>query len=369
MKFSCDKNILQEAIAVTARAVPSKSPINSLEGLLIECGESVKITGYDLKKAIYTVFDADVVQKGQIVVNARLFSEMIRRLPDGIVLITADEENNSINVKCGRSEYNFIGYDVKDYPDIPKFEGMNNVCIPQNQLKKMIEKTIFAVSKDEVRPVYTGSLFEIEGNTLTIVSVDGYRLARRIEKIENAQLEDCSFVVPGFALSDIEKICEEKDEPVKIAVGDKHISFTIGDTVVISRRLEGDFLNHKKSVPDEFRYELTVDRHELTSVIDRVALMLSDKAGNPVRMTFGDGVIDCNCVTPLGKADDMCPCTGSGEDLLIGFNDRYLTDALKAADGDSIKVCLNTSSSPCVIKSSDGEENYTYMILPVRLHK
>ena len=128
-------------------------------------------------------------------------------------------------------------------------------------------------------------------------------------------------------------------------------------------------MNHKKSVPDEFRYELTVDRHELTSVIDRVALMLSDKAGNPVRMTFGDGVIDCNCVTPLGKADDMCPCTGSGEDLLIGFNDRYLTDALKAADGDSIKVCLNTSSSPCVIKSSDGEENYTYMILPVRLHK
>ena len=368
MKFSCDKNLLQDAVNVTCRAVPSKSPISSLEGLLIDCGDRVRITGYDLKKAIYTEFDADVVQFGKIIINARLFSEMIRRLPDGIVVITSDDSNN-INIRCGRSEYNLMGYDVKDYPEIPKFDTLNNISIPQNMLSKMIEKTIFAVSKDEVRPIYTGSLFEIIGNTLTLVSIDGYRLARRTETVEsNNNMEDCSFVVPGFALTDIQKICDSSEDPVHICVGEKHISFTIGDTVVITRRLEGEFLNHRKSVPDEFSYEITVERQELISVIDRVALMLSERAGNPVRMTFNDGSIDCLCVTPIGKAEDICTCQGSAEGMLIGFNDRYLTDALKAADGDTIKVCLNSSSSPCVIKASDGSEDYTYMILPVRLH-
>lgn len=366
MKFSCDKSLLQDVVLTCARAVPARSPLSSLEGLLIECSEKVRITGYDLKKAIYSEFDADIVQFGSIVINARLFSEMIRRLPDGIIVVTSDE-NNNITVRCGRSEYNLIGYDVKDYPDIPKFEGLNSVKIPQNILSKMIEKTIFAVSKDEVRPIYTGALFELMGDQLTLVAIDGYRLARRTEKVEG-NAEDCSFVVPGFALSDIQKICSDSDEPVAISVGEKHISFTIGDTVVISRRLEGEFLNHRKSVPEGFKYEVTVDRQELISVIDRVALVLSERAGNPVKMEFKEGLVECNCVTPIGKAEDVCSCQGDGEGLLIGFNDRYLTEALKAAEGDSIRLCLNSSSSPCVIKATDDSDNYTYMILPVRLH-
>ena len=199
--------------------------------------------------------------------------------------------------------------------------------------------------------------------------MDGYRLARRTETIENGNNENCSFVVPGFALSDIEKICEDTNEPVEISVGEKHISFTIDNKVLVTRRLEGDFLNHRKSVPESFRYEVEIERQEFMQVIDRVALMLSEKNGNPVRMTFNDGRIDCLCSTPIGKAEDACACEGTGEGTVIGFNDRYVLDALKAADGDKLKFCLNTSSSPCVIKAVEDEGKYTYMILPVRLHQ
>ena len=369
MNFICEKSVLQNAIATAVRAVPSKSPISTLEGILLTAKEgTLRITGYDLKKAIYTDIEADVKEEGKSVVNARFFGEMIRRLPEGPVSFDCSDENN-ITVKCGKSEYNFVGMDADEYPEMPKFNEVNNIEIPQNVLKSMINQTIFAVSKEEIRPIYTGSLFEIKENELTLVSIDGYRLARRVEKIEeNAKLQECSFVVPGFSLSDIERICEDVEDNVIISVGDKHISFSIGSTVIISRRLEGEFINHRKSVPDNFRYYVEVERQELISVIDRVALVLSEKNGNPVKMKFFDDNIQCVCTTPIGKAEDICTCRGSAEELEIGFNDRYVIEALKAADKDNLMLCLNTSSSPCVIKAADGSESFTYMILPVRLH-
>ena len=367
MKFTCDKSVLQSAAEVTTRAVPAKSPINALEGIYIEAGTVLTLTGYDLKKAIYTSIEADIEEPGCVIINARFFGEMLRRMPDGIVTVECDY-NNNITVKCGKSEYNISGLDTEEYPEMPRFNEVKNIEIPQNVLANMISKTIFAVSKEEIRPIYTGTLFEIEDNELTLVSVDGYRLARRVEKVESSHLENCSFVVPGFALTDIEKICEDSDKPAKISVGEKHISFTMGDTVVVTRRLEGDFLNHRKSVPENFRYMIKVDRQEMISVINRVALVLSEKNGSPVRMAFNDNMIDCRCLTPIGKAQDFCMCEGSGDGIEIGFNDRYILDALKAAENDELLICLNTSSSPCILKAADGTENFTYMILPVRLH-
>ena len=368
MKFICEKSLLQYACSIASRAVPSKSPISSLEGLYIESiGNSIRITGYDLKKGIYTEIESEIEEQGTIVVNSRFFGEMIRRMPDGMVTIST-EDNNNINAKCGRSEFNFIGLEIKDYPELPKFDGLSSLEIPQSILKSMINETIFAVARDEIRPVYTGSLFEVDDNTLNIVSVDGYRLAKRCEVIENSKLENCSFVVPGFALSDIEKICDDSDEKVVITIGDKHVSFKIGNSVVMTRRLEGEFINHRKSIPENFRYTVKVSRDELQQVIDRVALVLIEKNANPIKMIFEDGTINCSCTTPIGKADDICICEGSGEGLEIGFNDRYVTDSLKAAKNEELLLCLNTSSSPCVIKAADGTDKFTYMILPVRLH-
>ena len=367
MKFSCEKYLLQSACGTASRAAASKSPIPALEGLLLQAADRLTVTGYDLKKGIYTQLEADVKEQGSVVVGARLFGEMIRRLPDGIVTISTDV-NNNVNVKCGKSEFNFMGISPEDYPEMPVVDGVNNIALPQKILGSMINQTIFAVADNDMRPIYTGTLFDIEGEELTLVSVDGYRLAKRSEKLESAKMENCSFVVPGSALADIERICGDSEELVKISVGAKHISFSIGETVVISRRLEGEFLNYKKSIPDSFKYTVKVDRGEFMSAIDRVALIVSERNTSPVRMSFNDGNIDCLCVTPIGRAEDVCTCEGSGEGLQIGFNDRYLKDALKAAAKEELNICLNSASSPCIITAADGSDNFTYMILPVRLH-
>ena len=367
MKFSCEKYLLQSACGIASRAAAGKSPIPALEGLLLQASDRLTVTGYDLKKGIYTQLEAEVKEQGSVVVGARLFGEMIRRLPDGIVTISTDI-NNNVNVKCGKSEFNFMGISPEDYPEMPVVDGVNNIALPQKILGSMINQTIFAVADNDMRPIYTGTLFEIEGEELTLVSVDGYRLAKRSEKLESAKMENCSFVVPGSALADIERICGDSEELVKISVGAKHISFSIGETVVVSRRLEGEFLNYKKSIPDSFKYTVKVDRGEFMSAIDRVALIVSERNTSPVRMSFNHGNIDCLCVTPIGRAEDVCTCEGSGEGLQIGFNDRYLKDALKAAAKEELNVCLNSASSPCIITAADGSDNFTYMILPVRLH-
>ena len=367
MKFSCEKYLLQSACGIASRASASKSPIPALEGLLLQARDRLTVTGYDLKKGIYTQLEAEVKEQGSVVVGARLFGEMIRRLPDGIVTISTDV-NNNVNVKCGKSEFNFMGISPEDYPEMPVVDGVNNIALPQKILGSMINQTIFAVADNDMRPIYTGALFDIEGEELTLVAVDGYRLAKRSEKLESAKMENCSFVVPGSALADIERICGDSEELVKISVGAKHISFSIGETVVVSRRLEGEFLNYKKSIPESFKYTVKVDRGEFMSAIDRVALIVSERNTSPVRMSFNDGNIDCLCITPIGRAEDVCTCEGSGEGLQIGFNDRYLKDALKAAAKEELNVCLNSASSPCVITAADGSESFTYMILPVRLH-
>ena len=335
MKFKCEKYLIQNACQTASRAAASKSPIPALEGLLISAGAGVTVTGYDLKEGIFTTFAADVEEAGSVVIEARFLNEMLRRLPDGIVSFDCAEDCK-VSVRCGRSKYDIIG--------------------------------IFAIAETDVRPVYTGTLFEIEDGKLTLVSVDGYRLAKRTEIPEEAAMENCTFIVPGSALADIERICADTSDEVEISVGDKHIEFKIGDTVVITRRLEGDFLNYKKAIPATFKYEIKISRSEFLSTVDRVSLIVDEKNKTPVRVIFGDGMISCNCVTPLGKAEDVCICEGSGEDLLIGFNDRYLKDALKAAEGEDIKLCVNTASSPCVIVPAEGEEKFTYMVLPVRLH-
>ena len=367
MNVSCEKYVLQTACSTASRAAASKSPIPALEGLLIQAGDDIRVTGYDLKKGIYTSLEADIKESGSVVVGARLFGEMMRRLPDGIVSISTDI-NNNVNVKCGKSEFNFMGISAQDYPEMPEVDPVNKIALPRKILAEMINQTIFAVSDNDVRPIYTGTLFEVNGDELTLVSVDGYRLALRREKLESAQMENCSFVVPGSALGDVERICSDSEEPVEISVGSKHISFSIGGTVVISRRLEGEFLNYKKSIPESFKYILKVERSELMSTIDRVSLIVSERNSSPVRMSINDGSIHCLCVTPIGRAEDTCICEGDGEGMEIGFNDRYMKDALKAAGKDELNICLNSPSSPCIIKAADGSDSFTYMVLPVRLH-
>lgn len=365
MKFTCEKYILQNAIVTASRAASAKSPIPALEGLLIEVGAGVRITGYDLKKGIYTNFPADVVSTGSIILSAKLFGDIVRSLPDGVVTIETNRDLMT-TITAGNAEFSIIGSSSDDYPELPLVEDRQSISIPQNVLRSMISETLFAVSDNESRPIYTGALFETGEGKLSVVTVDGYRLAMRRESIEGETVE--SFIVPGTALSDVEKICADSEEKVRICVGAKHISFAIGDTVLISRRLEGEFLNYRKSIANKFAFTVLASRTELYRVADRVSLIIDEKTKNPLRCTIRDNEIYFNCVTPLGKAEDVCAVEGCGNGLEIGFNNRYLLDAVKVAPADKLRLCFNTGSTPCIIKpAEDDNESFLYMILPVRL--
>ena len=366
MKFSCEKALLQAAISTTSRAVSPKSSIPALEGILLEAGSDLRLTGYNLETGIRTIVPADIREEGTLVLGARLFGEIVRKLPDDIV--TFQSENYMVNIKCGMSEFNILGTDPEEFPELPTVEYQNSLILPQSRLKAMISQTLFAVSDNESRPIHTGSLFEVDSEGLTIVSVDGYRLALRHESIDKKEgAETFSFVVPGAALSEVEKICSDVDEPASLTQGARHVMFKVGDTMLVSRRLEGEFLAYRQAIPRNNTIHVEGDTRALLSSIDRVSLIISDKLKSPLRCVFDSNLLKISTKTDIGDAYDECPLRGDGGGLEIGFNNKYLMDALKAAPADKVRLELTTGVSPCVILPTEGEENFLYMVLPVRL--
>ena len=366
MKFSCEKALLQAAISTTSRAVSPKSSIPALEGILLEAGSDLRLTGYNLETGIRTIVPADIREEGTLVLGARLFGEIVRKLPDDIV--TFQSENYMVNIKCGMSEFNILGTDPEEFPELPTVEYQNSLILPQSRLKAMISQTLFAVSDNESSPIHTGSLFEVDSEGLTIVSVDGYRLALRHESIDKKEgAETFSFVVPGAALSEVEKICSDVDEPASVTQGARHVMFKVGDTMLVSRRLEGEFLAYRQAIPRNNTIHVEGDTRALLSSIDRVSLIISDKLKSPLRCVFDSNLLKISTKTAIGDAYDECPLSGDGGGLEIGFNNKYLMDALKAAPADKVRLELTTGVSPCVILPTEGEENFLYMVLPVRL--
>ena len=366
MKFSCEKALLQAAISTTSRAVSPKSSIPALEGILLEAGNDLRLTGYNLETGIRTIVPADIREEGTLVLGARLFGDIVRKLPDDIV--TFQSENYMVNIKCGMSEFNILGTDPEEFPELPTVEYQNSLILPQSRLKAMISQTLFAVSDNESRPIHTGSLFEVDSEGLTIVSVDGYRRALRHESIDKKEgAETFSFVVPGAALSEVEKICSDVDEPASVTQGARHVMFKVGDTMLVSRRLEGEFLAYRQAIPRNNTIHVEDDTRALLSSIDRVSLIISDKLKSPLRCVFDSNLLKISTKTAIGDAYDECPLSGDGGGLEIGFNNKYLMDALKAAPADKVRLELTTGVSPCVILPTEGEENFLYMVLPVRL--
>ena len=367
MKFSCEKALLQSAINTASRAVASKSSIPALEGLLLEARNGyLTVSGYNMQLGIRSRFQANITEDGELVLNARLFGDIIRRLADDVVSVST--ENNMVNIKCGMSEFNILGTDPEEFPELPTVEYQNSLILPQSRLKAMISQTLFAVSDNESRPIHTGSLFEVDSNGLTIVSVDGYRLALRHEAIDKKEgAETFSFVVPGAALSEVEKICSDVDEPASVTQGARHVMFKVGDTMLVSRRLEGEFLAYRQAIPRNNTIHVEGDTRALLSSIDRVSLIISDKLKSPLRCVFDSNLLKISTKTAIGDAYDECPLSGDGGGLEIGFNNKYLMDALKAAPADKVRLELTTGVSPCVILPTEGEENFLYMVLPVRL--
>ena len=274
-----------------------------------------------------------------------------------------------LNVKliCGDAHFDILGIDPADYPDLPEVEDQYGVSIQQNTLKAMIGQTAFAVSTNEARPVHTGSLFEITDQGLTVVSVDGFRLALRREPLEKIDGGSFSFVAPGSALGEVEKICSDSEDMARITLGNRHLLFEVGPTQLICRRLEGEFLDYKSAIPRTNPIEIIADTRSMMDSIERVSVVISEKQKSPVRCVFDNDRVLMSAKTANGEAKDICHVAGDGAGLEIGFNNRYLLDALKYAPASTVKLALNTGISPCIITPVEGEENFLYMVLPVRL--
>ena len=368
MKFSCEKAILQAAVTTAGRVVNPKSPIQALEGVLIEAGgDSLSVSGYNLETGIITCVPAGVPEGGAIVLSARLLGEILRRMPDDMVSISA--QGCAVHIQCGPTSFDIMGSSDEDFPELPQVDEGRGLKMAQGALRSMIGQTAFAVSDNESRPIHTGVLFEAERGELTMVAVDGYRLALRREKLLEQDGEGrMSFVVPGAALREVEKICADSDEPVSIVQGDRHVTFETGGTLLVARRLEGEFLNYRQTIPQSNSIVLEAEAADLQRSIDRASLIINEKLKSPLRCRFEDGALSITSKTAMGSAFDVCPISGDGKGLEIGFNNRFLMEAVKAAPASRVRLELNTATSPCLILPREGEpDNFLYMVLPVRL--
>ena len=366
LKFSCEKALLQAAISTAGRAVAAKSSIPALEGLLLEGSRELTLSGYNTQTGIRTSFEAQIREEGRIVLNARLFGDIIRKMPDDIIVFSADEKY-MVHLSCGDASFDILGLSADDYPELPEVDDEYSVTLPQKTLKAMIGQTAFAVSTNESRPVHTGSLFEIDDTGLTMVSVDGFRLALRHEPLEKIDGGAFRFVAPGSALKEVENICGDTDEMITVTRGKRHLLFSAGETQLICRRLEGEFLDYKNAIPRNNPICVEVANSALLQSLDRISVVISEKLKSPVRCVFEEDRVLLSARTGNGEAKDICLTKGDGKGLEIGFNNRYLMEALRYAPADSVRLELNTNISPCVITPVDGSDNFLYMVLPVRL--
>lgn len=366
IRFSCEKVLLQNAIGIASRTVAQKSSIPALEGLFLKAGTDLTISGYNMQTGIRTKFSAEVTEPGEIVLNARLFGDIVRKLPDDVVVFSANDKQ-VVHLTCGDSDFDILGLSAADYPELPEVEGDSSFTIQQKLLREMIDQTSFAVSTNESRPIHTGALFEIGNQKLTVVAVDGFRMAIRKEALEQMDGASFSFVAPGAALNEVEKICGDTEDTARITLGKRHILFEVGDTQLICRRLEGEFLDYKNAIPRKNPISVTANTKALIESIDRVSVVISEKLKSPVRCVFDHDKVLLSAKTGNGEAKDVCRLDGDGNGLEIGFNNHYLMEALRYAPSDTVKIELNTGVSPAIIVPTEGAENFLYMVLPVRL--
>lgn len=366
MKFSCEKSQLMEAISVASRAVTTRSTIALLEGLRITADDKLTLAGYDLSIGIKTTVEADIIEGGEVVLSAKLLGDIVRKLPDDVIWIEVNRELMT-TIKCGRAVFNLIAQSSENYPALPEVDGEREIELPEKALKNLINKTVFAVSDNMAKPIHTGCLFETDGRRLTVVGVDGFRLAIRREDLPEVPAEPLRFVVGGAALREIERLMgEEGEETVLVCPGENHILFRMGNTELIARLIAGDFLNYNAAIPADLPFTVSVDTRQMIQTLERVSLLVSEKLKNPVRIRFDGDVMKMTCITQIGKSYDECPIGGQVEDIEIGFNSRYLLEAFRATAEDAVRLSVKSALSPIVLTPIEGDA-FTYLILPVRL--
>lgn len=366
MKIICDTQILSEACMTIQRIVSTKTTIPAIEGILIKAlGNELILTGFDLEIGMNTSIPARVEQAGSIVINAKIFCDILRHIPNETICIEVNDEKQQCKITSGDIEYNLTCISASEYPELPTVESGFPVVVEQDVLKEMIRQTIFAVATTDTKVIHTGVKFEISNRQIKLIALDGFRLAIRTEDIDYTG-DDISFVVPSKTLSEVSKIIGEEEGTVSINVGKRHIIFESNNYFIISRLLEGEFLNYKSAIPLSGTTLVKVDRRDLIESIERTSLFISERIKSPLRCLFKDNEINISSITAMGTANDKISAEIEGNDVEIGFNNKFLLDALKASDVDRVKIELGGAVSPITIVPED-KDHFLFLVLPVRL--
>ena len=364
MKIICDKTLLGAAIDGVSRAVTLRSTIPVLEGILLKAeGFNLTLTGYDMELGIVTTIEANVLEPGDIVLNAKLLSDMVRRMPAGQISISS-ADNGKTTIQGGVAQFEIQSMPAADFPQLPNTGAEDTLTIKTGMFREMIERTLYAVSQDEKRPAHTGELFEIQPNHLTVVALDGFRLAIVERKVEASK--EIRIIVPGKTMNEVLRLLANDDEAdVRICANRRYVVFITAGYTIMSRLIEGEFLNYKNVIPEGYRTQVVLDTKGFIETIERASLIITERLKNPLRITFTEGKVIVRCQTSLGRVVDEFAAGCEGEEVEIGFNNRYLLDALRNARTEQVRIQLSGPLSPVKILPAEGED-FLYLVLPVR---
>lgn len=364
MIFICEKQKLLEGISIVQKAITGKTTMSILEGIFIETNSnSLTLIGSDIDVSIETKVEADVVEQGKVVIDAKLFGEIIRKLPNSEIKIET-LENDTIQITCEKSVFNLGYMNAEEFPELPKLNEDQKISVPQNILKNMIKSTAFAIAQDEARPILQGVLFEVKEKSLNLIALDGYRLALKQEYLDTDI--EVEVVIPGKTLNEVSKILEDSETDVEITFTNNHILFNLNKTKIISRLLEGKFVNYRSLLPQEHKITITVKKQELQNGIERASLMAKDGNNNLIKLDIEDEIIILSSNSQLGKVREEVGINLQGDKIQIAFNSRYLLDVLKVLDEEEVILEMTSSVTPCIIKGKLAD-NYRYLVLPVRV--
>ncbi|MBR5800393.1 MAG: DNA polymerase III subunit beta [Lachnospiraceae bacterium] len=363
MKLVCSKSKLLSGVQIVSKAVPNKTTMSILECILIDATEGqIKLIANDMELGIETIIEGDIIEKGQVALDAKIFHEIVRKLPDNDVTITTDSSYKT-NITCEKAKFNIIGKSGEDFSYLPSIERIDSIIVSQFTLKEVVRQTIFSIADNDNNKLMTGELFEINGDVLKVVSLDGHRISiRKIELKDNYPAR--KVVVPGKTLNEVSKILSgDADKDVSIFFTGKHIVFEFDNTTVVSRLIEGEYFKIDQMLSSDYETKVSINRKELLECIDRATLLVKEGDKKPIIINITDDVLELKINSTVGSMNEEIDITKQGKDLMIGFNPKFMIDALKVIDDEEIDIYLVNPKAPCFIR--DAKEKYIYLILPV----
>ena len=366
MKIICTKSNLAKGVSIVSKAVPSKTTMPILECILIDATtDIIRLTANDMELGIQTEIEGEILDRGMIAIDARIFSEIVRKLPDNDIVIETDD-NLQTTIVCEKAKFDIAGKPGEEFSYLPVIEKEDSIEISQFTLKEMIRQTIFSISDSESNKMMTGELFEIKDNVLRVISLDGHRISIRKMELKN-EVSDKKLIVPGKTLIEISKILSgEVESLVNISYTSNHIVFEFDNTIVVSRLIEGEYFKIDQMLSSDYETKLKINKKELLNCIDRATLLIKEGDKKPIIINIQDGVMELKIKSQIGSMNEEIEIEKEGKDLLIGFNPKFLIDALRVIDDEEVTLYLMNAKAPCFIR--DDEESYIYLILPVNFN-